>query len=42
MLVAILGCEVAKLPSAYLGLPMGAPLKSVSFWLQLRKDFVEG
>ena len=27
-----LGCKVGKLPSLYLGLPLGAPHKSVAVW----------
>ena len=27
-----LGCKVGQLPSAYLGLPLGAPNKAASVW----------
>ena len=27
-----LGCKVGGLPSCYLGLPLGAPLKSAAVW----------
>ena len=27
-----LGCKVGELPSCYLGLPLGAPLKSMAVW----------
>ena len=31
-LAAKLGCKVGSLPSSYLGLPLGAPFKSVAAW----------
>ena len=31
-LVAVLGCQTRQLPSTYLGLPLGAPHKSVAIW----------
>ncbi|RVW13114.1 hypothetical protein CK203_117720 [Vitis vinifera] len=31
-LVPKLGCKVGELPSSYLGLPLGAPSKSIAVW----------
>ena len=31
-LVAVLGCQTRQLPSTYLGLPLGAPHKSMAIW----------
>ena len=32
VLASELGCKVGSLPSTYLGLPLGAPHKSVAVW----------
>ena len=32
VLASKLGCKVGSLPSTYLGLPLGAPHKSVAVW----------
>ena len=32
VLAVKLGCRVGSLPSSYLGLPLGAPHKSLSMW----------
>ncbi|RVW65316.1 hypothetical protein CK203_058132 [Vitis vinifera] len=44
-----LWCEVGGLPSRYLGLPLGAPFKSMAAWDEVRlrlekmqKDFLWG
>ena len=31
-IVSVLGCRIGKLPSSYLGLPLGAPFKSSRVW----------
>ena len=31
-IVSVLGCRIGKLPSSYLGLPLGAPFKSSREW----------
>ena len=33
------GCRVGSLPSTYLGLPLGAPLKSVTVWDGVEEHF---
>ena len=33
------GCKVGSLPSTYLGLPLGAPFKSVSVWDGVEEHF---
>ena len=33
------GCKVGSLPSTYLGLPLGAPFKSVSVWDGVEERF---
>ena len=33
------GCRVGSLPSTYLGLPLGAPFKSVSVWDGVEEQF---
>ena len=33
------GCRVGSLPSTYLGLPLGAPFKSVSVWNGVEERF---
>ena len=33
------GCRVGSLPSTYLGLPLGAPLKSVTVWDVVEERF---
>ena len=34
-----LGCKVGGLPSCYLGLPLGAPFKSVAVWDDVEERF---
>ena len=34
-----LGCKVGKLPTTYLGLPLGAPFKSPSAWDVVEERF---
>ena len=34
-----LGCKVGGLPSCYLGLPLGAPLKSAAVWDGVKERF---
>ena len=34
-----LGCKVAGLPSSYLGLPLGAPFKSIAVWDGVEERF---
>ena len=31
-LAAVLGCKIGSLPTSYLGLPLGAPYKSIRVW----------
>ncbi|KAL6320089.1 hypothetical protein AAG906_004598 [Vitis piasezkii] len=38
-LVAELGCKVGSLPSSYLGLPLGAPHRSMAVWDGVEKRF---
>ena len=38
-LVAELGCKVGSLPSSYLGLPLGAPHRSMAVWAGVEKRF---
>ena len=33
------GCKVGSLPSTYLGLPLGAPFKSVAMWDGVEERF---
>ena len=39
MLTPFLGCGVDHLPSLYLGLPLGAPYKSIAIWDPVIKRF---
>ena len=34
-----LGCRIRELPSIYLGLPLGAPFKSISVWDGAKERF---
>ena len=34
-----LGCKVGSLPSTYLGMPLGAPFKSVAIWDGVEERF---
>ena len=38
-LAADLGCKVGSLPSSYLGLPLGAPHRSVAVWDGVEERF---
>ena len=38
-LVFVLGCRVGKLPTTYLGLPLGASFKSTSMWYPMKEKF---
>ena len=38
-LAAELGCDVGSLPTTYLGLPLGAPHKSVGAWDSIKERF---
>ena len=38
-LVSELGCKVESLPSTYLGMPSGAPFKSVASWDVVEERF---
>ncbi|RVW91841.1 hypothetical protein CK203_030130 [Vitis vinifera] len=38
-IVSILGCRIGKLPSSYLGLPLGAPFKSSRVWDVVEERF---
>lgn len=38
-LAAELGCKVGRLPSSYLGLPLGAPFKFMATWDGVEKRF---
>ena len=39
VLAAKLGCKIGSLPSSYLGLPLGAPYKSVAAWDGVEERF---
>ena len=39
ILVTELGCKVGKLPSTYLGLPLGAPCRSKAIWDVVEEKF---
>ena len=39
LLAAMLGCKVGRLPSTYLGLPLGARYKSVRVWDNVEERF---
>ncbi|RVX09132.1 hypothetical protein CK203_013752 [Vitis vinifera] len=47
-IVSVLGCRIGKLPSSYLGLPLGAPFKSSRVWEvcvrleNIQRDFLWG
>ncbi|RVW47728.1 Transposon TX1 uncharacterized 149 kDa protein [Vitis vinifera] len=38
-LVAVLGCKIGSLPTSYLGLPLGAPYKSIRVWDAVEERF---
>ena len=38
-LASDLGCKVGSLPSTYLGMPLGAPFKSVAIWDGVEERF---
>ena len=38
-IVSVLGCRIGKLPSSYLGLPLGAPFKSSRVWDVVEERF---
>ncbi|RVW31726.1 LINE-1 retrotransposable element ORF2 protein [Vitis vinifera] len=38
-IVSVLGCRIGKLPSSYLGLPLGAPFKSPRVWDVVEERF---
>ena len=38
-IVSVLGCRIGKLPSSYLGLPLGAPFKSSRVWDVVKERF---
>ena len=38
-IVSMMGCRVGKLPTSYLGLPLGAPFKSSRVWDVVEERF---
>ncbi|RVW67639.1 putative ribonuclease H protein [Vitis vinifera] len=38
-LAAVLGCKIGSLPTSYLGLPLGAPYKSIRVWDAVEERF---
>ena len=38
-LVVKLGCKVGSLPSSYLGMPLGATIKSMATWDEMEERF---
>ena len=38
-IISVLGCRIEKLPTSYLGLPLGAPFKSSRVWDVVEERF---
>ena len=38
-IVSVMGCRIGKLPSSYLGLPLGVPFKSSRVWDVVKERF---